>query len=121
MENLFIKARYNTPEIKFDAKSGNLRISGRSHPENADIEFEIVIDWIKRYTKSPNSKTTFEIDLEYFNSTSAKVLIIILGSLIKIKNKTDLKIKWFYYDEDTYETAFDFQEIINFEIEYYKR
>lgn len=121
MENLFIKSKYNTPEIKFDANNGNLKIKGRSHPENADIEFEIVLDWIERYIKAPNQKTTMEIDLEYFNSTSAKILITLLEILTDGKDKTDLKIKWFYYDEDTYETALDFQELIEHEIDYFKQ
>jgi len=117
MENLFIKGKYNFPEIRFDYRNGIFGITGRSHPENADIEFEYVLDWIERYIKSPKPQSSLIIDLEYFNSTSAKILIRILELFTKIKDNTELKIKWYYYDDDTLETIEDFQELIDFDIE----
>ena len=121
MDNLFIRERHNAPEIKFDAKTGDFKIAGRAHPENADTEFEKVIDWVEKYIKNPAHQTTIVIDLEYFNSTSAKILMRILELLTFAKDKTDLKIKWYYYDEDTYETALDFREIIEYDIEYFDK
>jgi len=121
MDNLFIKAKYNTPEIDFDAQSGNLKISGRSHPENADFEFDSIFEWINRYLKAPKNETVLVIDLEYFNSTSSKILIYLLEIILSAKDKTNLTVKWYYYDEDSYEIAQDFEELIEHEIEYYKQ
>ena len=117
MTNINKNGKYNLPTIKLDAPNGYLFFSGRAHPENAEVEFAPVIEWINKYIENPHKNTTVELHLEYFNSTSAKVFLRILETLIEATDKTKLLIKWFYIDDDTYEKIFDFQEVLDYKFE----
>ena len=74
MEELRISPTKNTPEIILNPL-GIIRIKGRSIHENVTDFFEPVEDWISEYITVPADITSVDINLEYFNSASAKVFI----------------------------------------------
>jgi SiaC family regulatory phosphoprotein len=117
MKSLIINKKYNSPDISFISKTGELKMSGRAHPENAESTFYPIIEWIEEYVKTPNSETNFTVDLEYFNSSASKSLLKIFSDLTESQDKTKLTIKWVYYDEDSLEVAEDFQSILEFDME----
>lgn len=117
IKNLFISAGFDFPEIKFDYESGELSIKGRSHPENAYQEYEKVFEWLEDYCSNPSEATSLIIDLEYFNTTSTKVLIKILETVISISDNTELSIVWYYNDADTKEIIDDFKYLLNYDID----
>ena len=116
MENIKLQKGYNVPFISFDAKTGELKMAGRAHPENAESTFNPLIEWVEKYTESPAPDTTFEIDLEYFNSSASKTLYKIFSDLIEISDRTNLTVKWHYYDEDSLEVANDYETILGFKM-----
>ena len=101
MERLVIKKTANTPKIDFDPDTGQLKIEGRSIPENPGDFFENLINWIEKYYKDPAEFTKIDLNLEYVNSGSSKYL---LGMFRLIKKKYDQGhnciINWYYEEDD---------------------
>jgi hypothetical protein len=100
MEELRISPTKNTPEIILNPE-GIIRIKGRSIHENVTDFFEPVEDWITEYIKVPAEITSVDLNLEYFNSASAKVFIHILQKItyVALKHKKFI-FNWYYEDGD---------------------
>ena len=100
MEELRISPTKNTPEIILNPE-GIIRIKGRSIHENVTDFFEPVEDWISEYITVPAEITSVDINLEYFNSTSAKIFIHILQKItyVTLKHKKFI-FNWYYEDGD---------------------
>ena len=100
MEELKLEPTKNTPEI-FLNPEGIIRIKGRSIHENVTDFFSPVEDWITQYIINPASVTCVDMNLEYCNSASAKVLIHILQKItyVTLKNKKFV-INWYYEEGD---------------------
>ncbi len=120
MENIKLEGTGRTPEVSFDALTGNLLIAGRSIPENSIAFYQPLFDWLDEYVKSPSVKTLFEFNLEYFNTSSSKCILDMLRKLelLSEKNQNTL-VKWYFDegDEDMEESGNDFKSLINLEIE----
>jgi hypothetical protein len=100
MEELRISPTKNTPEIILDP-DGFVRIRGRSIHEDVAEFFAPVEDWITMYIVTPADVTCIDINLEYFNSASAKVFIHIFQKItyVALKNKKFI-FNWYYEDGD---------------------
>ena len=120
MDRLFIKATKNSPEITLSPE-GALRFKGRSIHENAQDFFDSVIDWIIDYINDPADTTFVDIQLEYFNSATAKYIIIMLQKLKEVKLK-DKKyyVNWFYEegDEDILERGEYFASVLDMDFNF---
>lgn len=116
MDKYFKKGKENTPAIDFDPNTGVFEISGKSIPEDSLGFYGPIMEWLKEYIANPCAKTTFSFKLEYFNTSSSKVLLDIFYILEEIKE--GLVINWYYEenDEDMEETASDFNEVLETEI-----
>ena len=101
MEKLEIERKANTPSVTFDHETGNLKIEGRSIPENPGDFYDEVIDWLREYFKNPQSVTTLDLNLEYVNSGSSKYL---LGLFRVMKEEAQkgykININWYYEEDD---------------------
>jgi hypothetical protein len=100
MEELRILPTKNTPEIILNPE-GIIRIKGRSIHENVSDFFEPVEDWISAYITVPADITSVDLNLEYFNSASAKVFIHILQKItyVTLKHKKFI-FNWYYEEGD---------------------
>jgi hypothetical protein len=100
MEELRISPTKNTPEIILNPE-GTIRIKGRSIHENVTEFFEPIEDWISEYITVPADVTSVDLNLEYFNSASAKVFIHILQKItyVTLKHKKFI-FNWYYEDGD---------------------
>jgi len=117
MDDLYIGGTSITPEINFK-KNGKLEICGKSIPVNAHLYFEPIIDWIEKYE---GEQTVFSLKIEYFNTSTSKVLYDMLSILNKKHNAGALTVKWYYEegDEDVLETGQYFQSIMKIPFEFY--
>jgi hypothetical protein len=115
MKELKIPATKNSPEISM-SPDGVIRIKGRSIHENSIAFFKPLEEWVDEYVKEPADVTCIEVNLEYFNSASAKILINLLQkiSYVRLKNKKFV-INWYYEegDEDILERGEYFSSVLN--------
>ena len=112
MNKLFISPTYNSPEMSFAVNDNLFRISGISRPEDARKVFYPVLEWLKEFADnisneslnsySKDNPLRFQVDLSYFNSSSAKFLYDIICELNHICTAgIPLAIEWYYESEDT--------------------
>jgi hypothetical protein len=122
MEELRISPTKNTPEVILNPE-GIIRIKGRSIHENVTDFFEPVEDWISEYIKAPSEITSVDMNLEYFNSASAKVFIHILQKItyVTLKHKKFI-FNWYYEDgdEDILERGEYFASILDVKFNFIK-
>ena len=125
MEDLYLKKTFNSPEVEFAAKTGELSMEGRSIPEDPGEFFELLIDWINEYFLNPAKDTMMNIRLEYINSGSSKYMLEVLR-IMKINHDAGkgVHISWYFEegDESIQELGVHYEQTIQipFEhIEYY--
>jgi hypothetical protein len=68
----------SAPEVLIDEEKQFMRIAGESFQENTIEFFKEINDWLEEYLKSEFSAFTFECDMKYFNSSTAKLLFNML-------------------------------------------
>ncbi len=120
MENLTINKTEKTPSIDFSI-NGQLRIEGRSIPENSIGFYEKPIAWLEEYRRTRPAKVELHISLEYFNTSSGKLLLSLFRHTELLKmDGTDVKIFWYYneHDEDMTEAGQDFESIVKLPFKY---
>lgn len=115
MDELRISPSKNTPEIIL-LPSGTIKIRGRSIHENVTEFFSPVEDWISGYILDPADVSCVDLNLEYFNSASAKVLIHLLQKItyVSLKHKKFI-FNWYYEDgdEDIFERGEYFSSVLD--------
>ncbi len=101
-EALKILPTRDTPEVNFDAVAGSLRLKGRCYPSDAKKFFEPIVAWMQEYIEHPiTSKTTVQIDLEYFNTTSGKLLLNMFELLKRLyQKKHQVSVQWYEWESD---------------------
>ncbi|MFZ4413067.1 MAG: DUF1987 domain-containing protein [Bacteroidales bacterium] len=103
MENLLIPATDITPKISFNIEQKVFELSGESRPENVRDFFDPILLWVNEYFSNLQSKDlhTFNIKLEYFNSSSAKYLLTLLKSIgLFYKEGANIEIDWYFEEGD---------------------
>lgn len=110
-----IESTKNTPEITLNPE-GFISIKGRSMNVNMTEFFKQIEEWIDLYISEPAEETSFDIYLEYLDTTNLNFYITLLKKveLIKLKNKKYI-INWYYEegDEDIIEKGEDISSILN--------
>ena len=90
----------NCPGIVYYPDSDTLELVGRSIPENPELIFKRLDEWITLHFDK-NSGLKVSIQLEYINSGSSKYLYEILKKLTGyIKSGKLVEIKWLYEEDD---------------------
>jgi len=115
MEVINIKGTEDTPNVILDKENRKFEISGRSLPEDVNMFFEPIMDWIDEYSESPLDKTVFDFKLEYFNTASSKIILDILLKFEEIaEDGSDVLIKWHYHadEEDMLEAGEEYADIV---------
>ncbi|MBI9066513.1 MAG: DUF1987 domain-containing protein [Salinivirgaceae bacterium] len=103
MKPLFREGTSTTLKVSLDKEANHFEFSGKSRPENAVSFFEPIFEWFDDYCKFPNNETIIIFKLDYFNSSSAKVLLRFLVKLEEFKKSGHtIEIHWYYLynDED---------------------
>jgi len=111
MHKLFIKQTLLTPEINFSPEENIFVIRGNSAPEDVRAMYYPVIEWshifvdkvlageIKIFSKE--NPVDLQIELTYFNSSSAKFFYdILMGMQRLVKAGIPVNVKWFHDEED---------------------
>jgi len=120
-KTLKYKATADTPEIIFDSIKNQFQITGRSLPENTHEFYKPIIDWMNEYSNTPNPSTEMEINLDYFNSSSIKQLLLLFMILEKMqKNGNVVKVIWYYSEDDDLNKikGKEFESMLNLNFEF---
>ena len=100
IRRLNIQATDDLPGVVLDAKNNVFKISGRILPEDGSKFFKPILDWIERYIKEPNPLTEFHLKLDYYNSSTARMLTKMIVELEKIQESGNKVIIIWEYNED---------------------
>lgn len=115
MECIHINPTRTTPAITLDCDKGEVKISGRSFPENPAEFYQPLFDWIAEYAESPQPKTSVIISVDYFTTSSSKCLLHAFKLLENIHIQgNDIDITWHYLEEDSdmKEAGEDYESIL---------
>jgi len=110
LDSLYIEGTLKTPTIKSNSQEGIIEIKGRSHPENPIEFYKPLSNWVAEYVRDPRLKTTINIQLEHFNTSSSKRILDLLRSFeLILMTHNEVQVNWFYDDEDILEAGETFQ------------
>lgn len=126
MEKLYIVETENTPKVYLCEEENLFQLIGESRPEDAISFYTPVINWFEnfcsnKYKSNTKSELTIEINLDYYNPSSARLLLQLFSSLENFStHEMPINIKWHHadYDEDILEKGRNFAELhakLNFE------
>jgi hypothetical protein len=112
MQKYYVSPKPTSPEIHFSPEENIFLLRGISSPEDVRTTYYPVIEWINTFTttliegKDKKYSSAFpvklQIDLEYFNSSSAKFIFDIIADFHKITSAgIPLIVEWYYDEEDT--------------------
>lgn len=127
ISKLIIDKTNTTPEVVFDPEKKIFKISGESRPSDVREFYDQIISWLidfrQELTKSNDLKypVNFSFNLEYFNSSSAKLILDICKVLSSLKlNGFNVTINWCYDHEDIdmLEVGKELSKIVNVPFEY---
>ncbi len=114
MNSLNIPATGRTPGVAFDFASGHLRLSGESYPDDVATFFGPVFTALRDYLAQPGEGAIrFDMELLYFNSSSAKALMNIFQMLEAVAaTGRPVAVTWCHEenDESMCELGEDFAE-----------
>jgi hypothetical protein len=120
MESVNLEGTKKTPVVSLDPE-GKISIGGRSIPEDASKFYDAILSWVVDYCTTPQDSTQVDIELEYFNSGSAKYVMQILRELSELKsNGKNLVVNWYYEegDDDILERGEYYASILNLDINF---
>jgi hypothetical protein len=107
MRKLIIEPTASSPKVIFDPEKNIFEISGESRPADVATFYEEIISWMNDYsqhigkTQPYPDPVTINLDLEYFNSSSAKYLLDFCKQIGNARAKgNDIQVKWHYDDDD---------------------
>jgi len=117
MNNLIIEKTDVTPYVLVEKKVGKVEIEGICTPENSFDFFEPIKDSIKCLIDE-NKEVGFEMNLEYFNTSSSKSILDLL--LVVAKVQKECKVIWKIQegDEELRESGEVMEEITGLNFEY---
>jgi hypothetical protein len=110
MKSFIHRATDLTPEIILSPEENRFIIAGKSAPEDVRGLYYPVIEWMDEFAAEVRKGNNFteqnplllKLDLEYFNSSSAKFLFDIFAQLKELQNDgVPVNVEWHYDEEDT--------------------
>ena len=119
MKKVIFKGTKETPYVKLD--KGIIEFKGRSIPEDPNVFYNPIIDWIKNYINELDPLTKINISLEYINTSSSKSLLTILKMLnSKCCDENKMIVNWSYEDgdDDMRELGYFIETLLNIPFEF---
>ena len=107
----------DTPRVMLNKRDGVFQLAGRSIVEDVNSFYDPVVEWLNDYAQQPNQSTVFSFSLNYFNSSTSKIIYDMLHVLKDIKGA---KVEWCYSkgDDDILEAGKEFEEELGIEFVY---
>ena len=100
MERYFVEATKMTPQIELDPDKKVYSLTGNSRPENPMQFYKQMFDWLNSYFESATEKMTFEVKMDYFNTSTSKILLDLFELFEKFAESKDIHVIWYYQSDD---------------------
>jgi len=103
MEPLHLDASQRTPLVAFDFAGGRFLMKGEIYPEDASSFFAPLLESLHSHISQPGRAPdiTFDFELIYFNSSSAKGLMNIFRMLEEAaETGATVVVNWHYQEDD---------------------
>ena len=101
LEPIIIEATSDTPRVELNKEKGVFKFEGKSLPEDVIKFFSPVQNWFSEYYNEPNKDTDIEFNLDYFNSSTARIIVKILSASETLHgNSTNMHVTWYYREND---------------------
>ncbi|MBF0460540.1 MAG: DUF1987 domain-containing protein [Magnetococcales bacterium] len=102
MENIRIERTDRTPEVNFDFTDNRFALRGESYPEDVPAFFGPPFSALEHHLKGlQTGQVTFSFEMIYFNSTSAKVVMKLLGLLEETAGRgVAVTVNWCFKADD---------------------
>ncbi len=116
MDDLFVEATDVTPMVDFSKTKNTFKIIGKSLPEDVKNFYTPIIQWFDAYSLQPNPETNLILDFEYFNTSSSKMILILLNKVREINRKGfQVLVTWTHpsHDVEIEEAGEEFAELLN--------
>jgi len=89
-----------TPYILIDEANGYMKFEGESYLEDIVDFYKDVGEWLEKFLPTDFEKFTFDCAMEYFNSSTSKLLYNIMKLLDKHAESKNIEVNWIVSDED---------------------
>jgi len=118
MDNLSIPASERSPQVDFDFTAGFLSLKGESYPEDASKVFGPIFGALDSFLPTAGGRQVrFDVELVYFNSSSAKALMNMFLKLDEAASKgVAITVNWRFAPDD--ETMKEFGEDFSEDLEH---
>ena len=96
-----IKAKEDAPYVFMDAEEGFIEIKGKSFPPDVAKFYEPLLNWLEAYKKVGKKNIDINLMMDYFNTSSSKMLLDILYKLEDIdQTGKKVTVNWYYPEDD---------------------
>jgi len=102
------------PKINYDEMAGTVKIEGRSISSDAEIYFNEFLPYFEDCIKRNPMDLILNLDLEYFNTKTSKILMSFFNIAKTVENKGfTVKVNWYYEegDEDMQDAGDDYESL----------
>jgi hypothetical protein len=100
MEHLYVEGTKMTPNVILDSDKKVYSITGSSRPENPLQFYKPIFEWLTNYLEKTEEKMVFEVQLDYFNTSTSKVLLDLFELFEKFAETKDIHVVWYYQSDD---------------------
>jgi hypothetical protein len=100
MERYFVEATKMTPQIELDPDKKVYSLTGNSRPENPMQFYKTMFEWLNTFFEETSEKMTFEVRMDYFNTSTSKILLDLFELLEKYAESNDIHVIWYYQSDD---------------------
>jgi len=108
MRKLIIDSTSFSPKVILDPENKFYQISGESRPPDVREFYDPIISWLDDFslhlikTDDKKDKVAFNFNLEYFNSSSAKLILDVCKILARLHSEgINITINWYFEKDDT--------------------
>ena len=98
---MIIERTRKTPYVSFDVEKGMLEITGSLLSTDSQGFFEGLFTFARDYIKTQPQKTVLKFTIEYFNTSSSKLLLNLLVQFEELLTMgKDVYLEWHYEEDD---------------------
>lgn len=127
MDKLIIDPTTFTPGVTLDHEKRVFEISGESRPQDSREFYGQIINWLNEFDAhlKPSARgegdLVFNLNFEYFNSSSGKFILDICKIIARIRaREINASVRWHHEknDSDMLEAGMEISQMVRFPFEY---